>query len=244
MLATSTSSTTTIVSQKLLLLPFVALILISMLAQFTSLDTVIANKFYEPVSKSWIGANSWWADTLIHDWGRYLIAFIFLSALITLVISYFVPNRLKKIRRIATYLCLSIILTTSLVSLGKKYSNVDCPRDLMQYGGNQPYTPVFSIKPASLPAGQCFPGGHSSGAFSLYALYFIFLLQLPRHARTILIVVSVLGITYGFGQWARGSHFIIHDIWSAAIGWYISFGLFYSMFSPHRSLVSKNTKNY
>lgn len=224
------STLTPTLRQYSLLFPLFILLITSVLAQFTSLDTIIADEFYEPISKSWIGANNWWADTLIHDWGRNLIALVFLSTLILLIATFLTPNKLKKYRRLTTYLCLSIVITTSVVALGKKYSNVDCPRDLIQYGGSQPYVHVFSNKPANLPSGKCFPGGHTSGAFSLYALYFICLLLAPRHARIALLIVTILGLTYAVGQWARGAHFIIHDIWSAVIGWYISLGLYHRMF--------------
>jgi len=130
----------------------------------------------------------------------------------------------------ASYLCLGILLTTTTVGLGKRYSNVDCPRDLIEYDSSKPHIHIFSSRPANLEPGQCFPGGHSSGAFSLFTLYFISLLLFPRHSKKILIAVCLLGFVFAFGQWARGSHFLIHDLWSAVIGWYISLGLFLIMF--------------
>lgn len=230
MLEKDTLSIPTILNKRTIFAPFVILIFLSLIAQFTSLDTVIANKFYDSANNSWIGTNSWWAKTLIHKWGRDMIALVFISAFVAVISSFFIPHKLKKYRKLAIYLCLGIVLTTSLVGLGKRYSNVDCPRDLIQYGGNQPYIHVFSVKPSNLASGQCFPGGHSSGAFSLFTLYFIFLFLLPHHARKVLITVSLLGVVYALGQWARGSHFIIHDIWSAVIAWYVSLGLFQLMF--------------
>lgn len=227
------------ISQRFFIVPILILFAASILAQITSLDTMIANEFYDFGNKSWLGDNTWWANTLIHDWGRYLIALILLSSFTVFITSFLIQDKLKKYRRVTAYLCLCIVLTTSLVGLGKKYSNVDCPRDLNRYGGNQPYVHVFSAKPSSYPSGRCFPGGHSSGAFSLYALYFISLLLLPRHARKVFITVTLLGLTYGLGQWARGSHFVIHDIWSAAVGWYISLGLFYMLFQYRYKTVLK-----
>jgi len=226
-----------ILTQKYFLFPFFALMLVSLLDQFTALGIAFENQFYIVASHSWMGANSWWANTLIHEWGRDLIAVIFLAALLLFAASFFVPDKLIKYRNVMGYLCLCIVLSTSIVALGKRYSNVDCPRDIIQYGGNLPYVHLFSAKPTDLPAGQCFPGGHSSGAFSLYALYFISLIFFPRHARLILSAVTLLGIAYGFGQWARGSHFLIHDVWSAGIGWYVSLTLFYGMFRQQLMLI-------
>jgi hypothetical protein len=45
-------------------------------------------------------------------------------------------------------------------------------------------------------------------------------------ARGALLAALALGLTFGFGQWARGAHFVSHDLWSAAICWFVSLGLY------------------
>ena len=213
------------------LIPLCGLALMSLIAQFTDLNLLIARYFYLQTRHRWLGAGHWWADTLIHDWGRNLIALIFLLALCVVVLSFLLPHSLRRWRKAAGYLALCIAMSTALVGLGKKYSNVDCPWDAPQFGGRIPYVHLFSPKPADLPTGRCFPGGHSSGAFSLFGLYFLFLLYRPQYARRVLAGVILLGTVYAFGQWARGAHFVIDDIWSAVIAWYIALGLFMVFFN-------------
>jgi membrane-associated PAP2 superfamily phosphatase len=123
-------------------------------------------------------------------------------------------------------LALSILVGTSLVALLKHFSNVDCPDDLWRYGGSRAYAHVFADKPAGVPRGTCFPGGHSSGAFSLFALYFVFRHGSSRGAFLSLVAVMALGAVFAVGQWSRGQHFPSHDAWSAVICWYVALALY------------------
>jgi len=213
-----------------ILTPLIVLITISILSQFTDFELLIENAFYINDTQRWLGESTWWLNTQTHDWERDLIVYVFIFSFSLFILSFFQNSRIKYNRRITAYLCLTIVLSTFTIGLGKIYSNVDCPRDLNLYGGTQPYIHVFSEKPDNLPEGHCFPGAHSSGAYSLYSLYFIFLIINPRASRKVLYFITSLGLFYGFTQWARGSHFISHDIWSGIIDWYICLGLFYIMF--------------
>ncbi len=222
-----------VLQRRYVLWPLIGLTLASLLAQFTSFNLTIANLLYDASRHRWLASDSWLTNYVIHDAGRDLIAFIFLAAVVVFLLGFIRPARFKKWQRFTAYLALCIALTTGLVGLGKKFSSVGCPWDLQQFGGTHPYTHLFSPNHKHDTSGHCFPGGHSSGAFSLYALYFIFLLLLPKHARKVLVAVTVLGLIYAVGQWTRGAHFMIHDIWSAAIGWYISLILSLLFFAQH-----------
>ncbi len=209
------------------LLPVVLLVAGSLIAQFTEIDFLALDPLFDFHSRHWYYGESWWANTLLHDWGRNLIALLFLGAFFLWLGSWiFKRSRLPRWRYATGYVALAILLTTSLVGLGKKLTNVDCPWDLEHYNGSRPFVHIFSDKPDDLPRGYCFPAGHSSGAFSLLVFYFLFY---PRHRRLAYLslgVVLVMGGIYAFGQWARGAHFPSHDIWSAAVGWYVSLGLY------------------
>ena len=227
-------------------LPFVLLICASLVVQFSQVDFLALDPLFNFSSQQWQYGESWWANTLIHDWGRSLIAIIFLTAFFLWLCSWiFKSGRLPRWRYAAVYVALAIVVTTLLVALGKKLSNVDCPRDLEHYNGNRPFVHIFSDKPNELPRGQCFPGGHSSGAFSLLVFYFLFYPRHRRLARLSLGLALGLGIIYAFGQWVRGAHFPSHDIWSAAVGWYVSLGLFMLYFRERldRKKLKNNTMN-
>lgn len=212
-------------------LPVALLLAASLLAQFSQVDFLVLDPLFDFDSRQWWYGESWWANTLIHEWGKNLIALIFLVAFCVWLGSWiFKRSRLPRWRYQAGYVVLAIVLTTSLVGLGKKLSNVDCPRDLEHYNGNRPFVHIFSDKPSDLPRGYCFPGGHSSGAFSLLVFYFLFYPRHRRLARLSLGLALMLGAIYAGGQWVRGAHFPSHDIWSAAVGWYVNLGLYVAYF--------------
>jgi membrane-associated PAP2 superfamily phosphatase len=126
-------------------------------------------------------------------------------------------------------LCLSIGLGTGLVTLGKQTTNRHCPWDCDLYGGKVPYVQLFESPPAGCKEGKCFPAGHAAGGFSLMSLYFAFYRR-RRLALAGLAVGLALGALFGFGQVARGAHFVSHNIWTAAICWLVTLILYVFLF--------------
>ena len=216
------------------LLPGIALILLTVLFEYSILDISIANNFFDQQTRKWIATDSWWANELIHTGGRNLIALIAILALSGLIASFFI-DFFRQYRITFTYTLLCIILSTVLVAAGKKYTNIDCPWDMDIYSGTRPYISIFGDKPDNLEPGRCFPGGHSSGGFSLLLLYFLFRDKNKKIALTGLGFALALGSTFALGQWARGAHFISHDIWSAFIAWYVALCLYRFLLLPSRS---------
>ena len=138
-----------------------------------------------------------------------------------------IADTLRRWRRPAGFLILCIALGTGAVALLKQTTNVDCPRSLAEFGGQQPYVqPVCRAATLPCPARDAFPGGHSSSGFALFALYFLCLARNRRLARVSLALALTVGGLFAFGQEARGAHFLSHDIWSAAIVWFACLGVF------------------
>jgi membrane-associated PAP2 superfamily phosphatase len=198
---------------------------LALVFELTGFDLWVADLFHDAATGQWMGDGTWWAKDLIHEAGRRLIAVTGLAALAIGAASCFV-GVLRNWRRPALFLGLSIAAGTAVVGIAKYGTNVDCPDDLLRYGGTQPYVHVFADKPDTAARGECFPGGHSSGAFSLTALYFLLRARRSRKASTILFAVLVLGAVFSVGQWVRGEHFPSHDAWSAIICWYVVLGMF------------------
>ncbi|HEB57321.1 MAG TPA: phosphatase PAP2 family protein [Gammaproteobacteria bacterium] len=211
------------------ILPAALLFILTVLLEYSQFDIHLANYFFDFENRRWMAGESWWANQLLHKTGRDFIALIAFISLLGFVFSWF-SKRLHPWRRTFAYAVLSILLTTSLVFLGKKYSNVDCPWDLAMYNGKRPYTQIFSDKADNIDIGRCFPGGHSSGAFSLLFLYFLLRDKNRRLAFAGLGFALLLGSLYSYGQWVRGAHFISHDIWSAFIAWFVALGLYRGLF--------------
>jgi membrane-associated PAP2 superfamily phosphatase len=115
-------------------------------------------------------------------------------------------------------------LSTGLVALGKQLSNRHCPWDYDRYGGAVPYGGLFAEPPAQCKPGRCFPAGHAAGGFALMGLYFVSRRKVWALAG--LGAGLLLGAVFGFGQVARGAHFVSHNLWTAAICWAVSLGLY------------------
>ena len=60
-------------------------------------------------------------------------------------------------RRPLACLALSVLLSTLLVAWIKSWSNIDCPWDLMRYGGQHAYVDLFATRPAQSSPGRVSP---------------------------------------------------------------------------------------
>jgi membrane-associated PAP2 superfamily phosphatase len=212
---------------------------------WTDWDLLLSDPFYDRVRHLWTYKHSWWASDLIHRDGRWIPLTVAAAALGGFVWS-FLSRRARAWRRPALFLCLAIALGTGTVALGKETINRHCPWDYTRYGGDVPYTRLFDPPPAGCKPGHGFPAGHASGALSLMSTYFIYREQSRRRALAGLSAGLLLGVVFGFGQLARGAHFVSHNFWSAAICWYVALALYVFAFggrlSPLPATAEKGTR--
>lgn len=208
-----------------LLLPALLFVAALWLIDVTAFDLKASDFFFDAVAGVFPARSSVIAEGLMHRGGSNLIRVVAVTALLGWLLSFRLPA-LQPWRRKSGYLLLCLACGTGLVGLGKRYSNVDCPWDLDRYSGDRPYVHLFADRPDELPAGHCFPGGHSSGAFSLFAFYFMLRDRRRRAARYALTGVAVTGLAFAAGQWVRGAHFPSHDLWSAFICWNVALGFY------------------
>lgn len=199
-----------------------------------SLDPVVARALYfDPISADWLGAGSgsWWARDVLHTGGRWLIRLIAAAAIVTWALS-FAFTRMREWRWPAGYAAAAMLVATVTVGVLKAMTNVDCPWDLLGFGGQNPYVPLFADRPDWLPRAQCFPGAHASSGFALMCFYFVFRDRQRRMARWALAAAITIGVAFSIGQEARGAHFISHDLTSAALVWFIQLALYGWMLAP------------
>jgi len=193
-----------------------------------SLDRAIARELYFNVHTAhWLGAGSgeWWARSVLHTGGRWVIRGIAAAALLFWALS-FAMAPLRPWRRSAGYVVLSMLLAMLIVGGLKAVTNVDCPWDLAGFGGDNPYVALFADRPDALRRAQCFPGAHSSSGFALLCFYFAFRDRSRSLARWMLALAIAVGVAFSIGQEARGAHFFSHDFTSAAIVWFVQLGLY------------------
>jgi membrane-associated PAP2 superfamily phosphatase len=184
------------------------------------LDFKVADAFYDAARERFPWRHAHLTQAVLHDGGDRLIMVCACAALLLWVASFLRPG-LRRFRLAAAHVVLGIGLTVATVAVAKAYSNVDCPWSVSRYGGDRPYVHLFSRRPPELPDAACFPGAHSAGAFSLFSTYFAARALGFRAAAWLLPPVGALGTVYAATQWARGAHFVSHDVWSAALAWTI-----------------------
>jgi membrane-associated PAP2 superfamily phosphatase len=208
--------------------PAAALGVLASAFELSSLDRRIAEWFVSDGGE-WLGGGAWWANELLHLGGQWLVLAIGVAALVLGAASWW-WRRVRALRRPAWFVAATLACGAGSVALLKDVTNVDCPRDLVLFGGDRPYVRLLEDKPNGLPRGRCWPGGHSSGAFSLFGLYLVARERDRSWSRAALASVLGLGSVFGFGQWSRGAHFVSHDVWSAGICWFVALGLYLFVF--------------
>jgi membrane-associated PAP2 superfamily phosphatase len=202
--------------------------------EICALDAVVARAWYFDVPTAhWLGTGSgdWWARSLLHTGGRWFVRLIAAMAIVAWALS-FATERARHWRRPAGFIALAIVLSTAVVGGLKTVTNVDCPWDLLGFGGHNPYVALFADRPDALARARCFPGAHSSSGFALLCFYFLWRDQSPRLARWGLALGIAVGAAFSIGQEARGAHFLSHDLVSAALVWCLQLALYFWL---HRS---------
>jgi membrane-associated PAP2 superfamily phosphatase len=184
---------------------------------FLFFDAPLQMQFFDPFQEKWsITGAEWWLRL-----GCYHIPKTFFGGLIVYLI---VRALIAKggTREIFTAFFLSI--SPISVALLKILTGVECPKDLFYFGGHQPELSLIDSFISG--TGRCFPGGHVSAGFGLYAA--LTLLQ-PSRRFSAFLAISFLGHFMGFYQIARGYHFISHNL--------ATMGLSYAFFLANQHLL-------
>lgn len=181
-------------------------------------DLWLADRLYAWEGHAWALRHTWVTQDLIHLVGRDVSTAAWLTACIALFAARARPEW-RHLRRPLAYLLLATALSTLLVAWVKSWSNVDCPWDLVRYGGARPYVGLFESRPAGLGRGVCFPAGHAGGGYTWLALYFFLQAVKPRLRWVGLGIGLGAGLLFGVTQQLRGAHFLSHDLAAVAICW-------------------------
>ncbi|MBZ4200893.1 MAG: sulfatase-like hydrolase/transferase [Methylotenera sp.] len=215
-----------------LVLPLLAGALLAFAYPQTGLDKLLIAPFYDGQRLSFPLKNHAGLEAVMHQGLKYLMVAISLLALSLWALG--LKSTLKRasnnhFARLSAWLetqhqpllwlFVGMLLTTGAVALLKHSSIHDCPWNLLEYGGTQPYIALFASLPVGVQAGHCFPGGHASGGFALFALYFAFRDSHPRLAKWGWLMALLFGGIMGYTQMMRGAHFMSHNLWTAWLVW-------------------------
>ncbi|HYM85975.1 MAG TPA: phosphatase PAP2 family protein [Pseudoxanthomonas sp.] len=183
-----------------------------------------ADRLYAMQGHAWALQSGYVTQDLLHAAGRQASKDLWFALLLILGMSLF-ASRMRPWRRPLLYLLAATLLSTALVGLLKRWTNVDCPWDLLRYGGNNAYYSLFMHRPSLLGHAKCFPAGHASAGYAWVALYFVWLETRPRWRWWGLGFALALGLIFGFAQQLRGAHFLSHDLWALMICWLVALSL-------------------
>jgi len=126
---------------------------------------------------------------------------------------------------------LSLAIVPSVIGLLKSATNVACPSKIEQFGGDIPHVRIFepylpSTKPEKVQ--RCFPAGHASGGYALFAI--VFLCRSVTTRRNAAAFAMAVGTTMGGYKMVIGDHFLSHTLVSLELSilivWLTSFLVF------------------
>lgn len=190
---------------------------------FWQLDLAIASRWaFDAATGQFRAHGSFWANEVLHKGGRDFVIVLAVAALCCALLGRLSPVRYPTLHRQAGTIIGAVVgmgLTVLLVGVFKRYSHMDCPWDLVAYGGKDPYVSLFAKRPTGLPSGGCFPAAHAATGYALFSLFFAFRETHPRFGRFALGAALLLGVSFGVAQQLRGAHFLSHDVWSAYLAW-------------------------
>ncbi len=182
-------------------------------------DFWFADQIFRWEGGHWALRDAWWTSTLLHTAGRQLGILLWL--LLALAWGASRHGRISRTWQAPlAYLLTSLALTSLLISLLKRSSGVDCPWDLLRYGGEYAYLAPFSSFGAG--TGACFPAAHAAVGYAWVALAFAMSHVRTRWRLLALAIALSIGIIFGITQQLRGAHFLSHDVWALTICWLVA----------------------
>ncbi len=199
---------------------FATLIIVIAIFEFSNLDILIQNYFYNFSNKEWIiNRDNKLLKFFFYDGIKILL--IALLILIFLGLIFFRKNKLIQIYRNGFIIVLfSGILIPCSIGILKKITKTPCPKNISYYDGNHPYIKVFQKYPELFKKRvNCWPAGHASVGFSFLSLFFLF--KKTRNKLLSFIAALIIGFIMGIYKMLIGDHFISHTIITMIISWLV-----------------------
>jgi membrane-associated PAP2 superfamily phosphatase len=217
-----------------LLVPLAGVALLVWLIDVLRLDWVVSDWFFDPIGHEFPLRDHPFFENVLHNAVKYMVV-AFALGVAGLVVASLIDHRWARYRALLVFILAAMTFSSGAVSFLKSATGRHCPYELKAYGGEMPYVGLLEVKPAGVPAGRCWPSGHASTGFCLFAFYFGALWMGRRRIAIGLLVGSLLmGSVLGMGRVAQGAHFVSHNLWSAVVCWLVTLALF-ALLLRHRS---------
>ena len=207
---------------KQIIITTILLIVVIALFQFSQLDILVQNFFYDFETKTWlINKNEPILKFFLYDGLKNaLIAF---AVLILFSLIFFRKKTLiQEYKKGLIIVLLSAVFIPLIIGSLKAITNTPCPCNIVNFNGVYPDIKVFDSYPKDFvqpSKAKCWPAGHASGGFALMALFFLF--KTPINQKRALIIGLVVGWSMGTYKMLLGDHFLSHTIITMLISWLI-----------------------
>jgi membrane-associated PAP2 superfamily phosphatase len=115
--------------------PLLFFVIIATVLEIAAIDQLIAHAWYYDSTRSvWVGGKTTVSDLILHVGAARAVRGV-AASVILLWMGSFVASALHPLRRSAAFLILAMSLSVGLVGLLKQLTNIDCPWDLLEFGG-------------------------------------------------------------------------------------------------------------
>lgn len=199
------------------------LVAIILIFQFTNWDRNIQSYFYNFEYKTWIiDAKNPNLKFIFYDGFKNLFQIFAIFILVLVIFSLFKKvNIIEKYKKGLIILCLATILVPSL-ALIKNITNMPCPRDTIEFGGQIPDIKILDSYPKDYvkeKRQRCWPAGHATMGFSLMALFFLF--KKSKNQKIALVTAIIIGFLTGGYKILVGHHFLSHTLVTMILAWLV-----------------------
>jgi membrane-associated PAP2 superfamily phosphatase len=201
----------------------IGLLILSILVfEFTSIDLIIQNQFYDFSSLEWALDKKAFIPKLIFYDGIKKVYIVLAILILTLLLFFKQKTTISNHKKGLLVVLLALILVPLLIGFLKAITNIPCPKDIQDYGGIAPYVTLFMGYPDSFIQAKvfkCYPAGHASGGFALMSLFFLF------HSIRAKLIGLFIGLSLGWltGGYKMliGDHFFSHTFVSMLVAWIV-----------------------
>lgn len=198
------------------------------------IDPLVSGWFFDQHAGGFPWRYNGFLEVVMHHWTKYLVVLAAVAAFAGYLIS-FLAVQLKPLRPSFLFVALALALAPLAVAAMKFFSTRHCPWDITSFGGFVPYVGLLESYPAGIAPGRCFPAGHASTGFCLFAFHFLgraLANPLLTHAGFMLGLIAGLGL--GFVRIAQGAHFLSHVLWSGVVCWIVIVVLYGLIIEPRQ----------